>query len=120
MNSFRMNDLEKGSVDSNKDHLTAPDSSSGHGEPSYEQVTHIRWHSMGSRFVDSFKPDPNLNMTRSGVVGANGRVFHAGIAAAATAASPLSRSLKCRHLQMIGFGGSIGLLLLPRSLIDDC
>lgn len=120
MNSFRMNDLEKGSVDSNKDHLTAPDYSSGRGEPSYEQATHIRRHSMGSRFVDSFKRDPNLNMTRSGVVGANGRVFHAGIAAAATATSPLSRSLKCRHLQMIGFGGSIGLLFLPRSLKDDC
>lgn len=107
MNSFKTKDVEKGSVYPDKDQSTTPDYSSGRGEPSYEQITQIQ-HSIARRFVESFKRDPNLTMTPPGVVGANGRVFHAEIAAEATATSPLARKLKGRHLQMIAIGGSIG------------
>lgn len=61
-----------------------------------------------TRFMDSFKRDPNASATPPGTVGANGRVFDAEAAAYATANSSLQRHLKGRHLQMIAIGGSIG------------
>jgi len=61
-----------------------------------------------TRWVDSFKKDPNAHATPKGVVGANGKVFDVEGAAAATADTGLQRKLKGRHLQMIAIGGSIG------------
>ncbi|KAL1957082.1 hypothetical protein VTO42DRAFT_6340 [Malbranchea cinnamomea] len=58
------------------------------------------------RFLDSFKRDPNAHVLRQ--LGADGKVYDLEEAAAATAASPLHRRLKSRHLQMIAIGGSIG------------
>jgi amino acid transporter len=100
-------DVEKGSV---KDHASASPSYStngGNGEPSYEETTIIT-QSFARQLLDSFKRDPNLRATPKGVIGSNGRVYDPGIAAEATATSPLARKLKGRHLQMIAIGGSIG------------
>lgn len=73
-----------------------------YGESSY------RRDSIGRRVMDSFKRDPNVNMTPKGTLGADGKVFDVESAAQNTATSPLSRRLKGRHLQMIAIGGSIG------------
>ena len=103
------NDVEKGSVSDAKDHVsTSPSySTNAGGEPNYEHTTVIH-QSFGRRLFDSFKRDPNLRATPKGVIGSNGRVYDPGVAAEATAASPLARKLKGRHLQMIAIGGSIG------------
>jgi amino acid transporter len=83
-------------------------SPSGSGElPEYAHNVE-RGRSWKARFVDSFKKDPNAHATPTGAVGADGRVFDVETAAQATASSPLTRSLKGRHLQMIAIGGSIG------------
>lgn len=78
---------------------------SANSSPLGQSSTHH--YSLGYRIVDSFKRDPNANISFDAVDGGR-RVFNANLAAAATASSPLSRSLEARHLQMIAIGGSIG------------
>ena len=65
---------------------------------------------IGRRVIESFKRDPNFNMTPKGSLGADGKVFDVETAAQNTANSPLARRLKGRHLQMIAIGGSIGMV----------
>ena len=101
-------DVEKSSVLDVKDHtLTSPSYSTNGGEPNYEETTIIH-QNVGRRLFESFKRDPGRTATPIGVIGANGRVYDGKGAAKATAASPLARKLKGRHLQMIAIGGSIG------------
>lgn len=64
-----------------------------------------------TRFVDSFRRDPNAAVTKASeraVSGGEHGGFDHAAAAEATANSGLSRKLKARHLQMIAIGGSIG------------
>lgn len=62
------------------------------------------------RFIDSFKRDPNLHVTKpaQGVDATAGKGFDHKRAAEATANSGLQHKLKSRHMQMIAIGGSIG------------
>ncbi|MCJ1431682.1 glyceraldehyde-3-phosphate dehydrogenase 1 [Xylographa pallens] len=82
--------------------ITSPDLETGWVQKEEDQGSffHRTW--------DGFKRDPNRLISPKGVVGADGKVFDAEAAAQATADSPLHRSLKGRHLQMIAIGGSIG------------
>jgi len=64
-----------------------------------------------TRFVDSFKRDPNAHVLKSSPETTNPRNprdFDHAAAAQRTANSGLATKLKGRHLQMIAIGGSIG------------
>jgi len=89
------------------------------GEPSYEEAAILR-QTYGRRMIYSFQRDPSLTLTPKGVIGSNGRVFNPETAAFATAASPLARKLKGRHLQMIAIGGSIGETYTGFSAMAGC
>jgi amino acid transporter len=105
------NDVEKGGATEVKHRpSTSPSNTSGGTEPKYQQTTATVIHqSFGRRLFESFKRDPDRSVTPVGVVGANGRVFNGKGAAQNTASSPLAKTLKSRHMQMIAIGGSIGI-----------
>jgi amino acid transporter len=82
------------------------DSSNAPGYPFDEKLQNPP--SRVRRFLDSFKPDSNANISGHASADPGGKVYDVEAAAAATAQSPLARKLKGRHLQMIAIGGSIG------------
>jgi len=71
-----------------------------------------------TRFVDSFKRDPNAHVTKESQRpdGEAGREFDHRAAAERTANSGLAHKLKGRHMQMIAIGGSIGELRILAKL----
>jgi amino acid transporter len=70
-----------------------------------------------TRFVDSFRRDPNAAIIKPGQAQAgNPRGFDHKGAAQRTANSGLAHKLKNRHMQMIAIGGAIG---SSRTLTSD-
>lgn len=78
--------------------------------------------SMGHRFVDSFRRAPGglpmtgnhgyqINDDLPEIAQAGNRFYDLRAANVRTANSALARDLKGRHLQMIAFGGSIGIVI---------
>lgn len=98
------NDSEKGLTDlhaSNTNHTT------GDYAAYVEEGPPDPWR---TRFVDSFRRDPNAAVTKPSERAVSGKFDHEA-AARGTANSGLARKLKGRHLQMIAIGGSIGMCI---------
>ncbi|PKY01259.1 general amino-acid permease GAP1 [Aspergillus campestris IBT 28561] len=93
--------MEKDEIGPAKDKLPpSPDATPVHGDAVATKA------GLGRRIIDSFKRDPNAHVSVSS--SGDGKSFDIEHAAQKTAASPLQRKLKGRHLQMIAIGGSIG------------
>jgi hypothetical protein len=91
------NDVEK---DLNLGNRNSPEWGTGQAAPRRNWRT---------RFVDSFKRDPNAHVTKPAQVVGNVRgEYDHKAAAERTANSGLAHKLKARHMQMIAIGGSIG------------
>ncbi|KAL5340536.1 amino acid permease-domain-containing protein [Aspergillus crustosus] len=81
-------------------------STSADSPPEYGEST-ARRGSMGHRILNSFRRDPNSQITAFASC-QEGEGYDIENATAKAATSPLQRGLKGRHLQMIAIGGSIG------------
>jgi len=98
---YDMADAEKGwtrpSGSSSDGHAVNPEALSG------TETHKAAW---PTRFVDSFRRDPNASVVATR--GSKRGDYDREAAAQATANTTLSRQLKGRHMQMIAIGGSIG------------
>ena len=95
-------------------------STSSSGSNPFGQTTPLNYDghrgSIAQRAWDSFKRDPNVTVSSQHLIIADGKLDMEA-AVEATANSPLKRSLKARHLQMIAIGGSIGALQRASELV---
>ena len=87
--------------------------------PAYGE-TATRRSSLGQRVWGSFRRDPNAHVTAVAPF-LEGKNYDIESAAESAASSPLHRSLRGRHLQMIAIGGSIGMCtLLWFNMMPSC
>ena len=107
-------DTKEGTFNSSPESDSLDSNTFGITEPAYDVKPRA---GLARRALDSFKRHPNLRATPRGVITANGQPFDVEAAARNTADSPLMRTLKGRHLQMIAIGGSIGMSFLTSTYI---
>lgn len=87
--------------------------------PAYGE-TATRRSSLKQRVWESFRRDPNAHVTAVAPF-LEGKSYDIENAAESAAGSPLHRSLRGRHLQMIAIGGSIGMRTLLRfDMMPSC
>jgi amino acid transporter len=79
----------------------------GTGSPEWDAGETAPKGNWRTRFVDSFKRDPNASVIKPAQA-ANPREYDHKGAAQRTANSGLAHKLKARHMQMIAIGGAIG------------
>lgn len=99
------------SIVDDKKAWTPQSSSSSKNSHKMDYETHMNARNMRTRVIDSFRRDPAASVTRNTSIHSNEdhrKPYDLESAALATANSPLLRTLKGRHLQMIAIGGSIG------------
>ncbi|KAI9375455.1 amino acid permease-domain-containing protein [Aspergillus egyptiacus] len=94
-------EMDKDIVRAKSERSASADSPPGYGE------TMTRRESLGQRIVQSFQRDPNAQVTAFASFSEGGG-YDIENAVEKAASSPLQRSLRGRHLQMIAIGGSIG------------
>jgi hypothetical protein len=97
-----------GSIGTEKSLRRDSDGRSTPNDASYGESS-VHRDGLGRRVFDSFKRNPNTFLTPKGTMGVDSNAFDVESAVQNTAASPLARTLKGRHLQMIAIGGSIGM-----------
>ncbi|KAL4776331.1 amino acid permease-domain-containing protein [Aspergillus nidulans var. acristatus] len=96
-----MSTMDKDFLKGNAERSTSSDSTPVYGESTSRRA------SLGQRVLGSFQRDPNAHVTAFASF-SDGKKYDIENATEKAANSPLHRSLRGRHLQMIAIGGSIG------------
>lgn len=97
-----MSTMDKDFLKGNPERSTSSDSTPVYGESTSRRA------SLGQRVLGSFQRDPHAHVTAFASF-SDGKTYDIENATEKAANSPLHRSLRGRHLQMIAIGGSIGM-----------